>query len=307
VLIDKRILITGVVNRESIAYATAERAQRAGAHVLLSAFPRNRDLTLQASAGLPQRAEVIDADLTREEDLARVQEHVRSSVGGLDGALHAVAFAPRDALAGDFLQASAEGVGLAFQTSAFSYASLGRLLRDLAPAGGAALVGLDFDAAGAWPVYNWMGVCKGALEAVNRYLARDLGALNIRSNLIAAGPLHTRAAGGIPDFHRLLEAWEGRSPLRWDPTDPAPVADAACFLLSDLARAISGEILHVDGGYHAMAGVLRAACVPGRDGEREEGPAQHAVTGAPTLSGPPRTTLAYTPNGSGSVESRPER
>ncbi len=102
-----------------------------------------------------------------------------------------------------------------------------------------------------------MGVCKAALESVNRYVARDLGVRGIRANLVAAGPLHTRAAGGIPDFDRLLSAWDSGAPIHWDARDPAPVADAACFLLSDLARAITGEILHVDGGYHAMAAALR--------------------------------------------------
>lgn len=256
-LADKRLLITGIVNRESIAYATAERAQLAGAEVLLTAFPRDHQLTEGAAAGLPRRAEILDADLTSSEDLERLTEHVRRSMGTIDGALHAIAFAPRDTLAGDFLAASPEGVNLAFQTSAFSYASLGRVLAELAPDEGAALVGLDFDAQGAWPVYNWMGVCKAALESVNRYLARDLGPRHIRTNLIAAGPLHTRAAGGIPGFDRLLNAWDTRAPIPWDAFDPAPVADAACFLLSDLARAVTGEILHVDGGYHAMAAALR--------------------------------------------------
>ena len=148
-------------------------------------------------------------------------------------------------------------MNLAFQTSVFSYASLARALCELAPEEGASLVGLDFDAAGAWPVYNWMGVCKAALESVNRYLARDLGARSIRANLVAAGPLHTRAAGGIPGFDSLLSAWERGAPISWDAGDPTPTADAVCFLLSDLARAVTGEILHVDGGYHAMAAALR--------------------------------------------------
>ena len=130
-------------------------------------------------------------------------------------------------------------------------------MAELAPPSGGSIVGLDFDAAGAWPVYNWMGVCKAGLEAVNRYVARDLGPRRIRSNLIAAGPIHTRAAGGIPDFQRLTDAWDSTSPLPWDAKDSSPVADTACFLLSDLSRMISGEILHVDGGYHAMAAPLR--------------------------------------------------
>jgi enoyl-[acyl-carrier protein] reductase I len=200
---------------------------------------------------------VLPVDLTAPDDVERLTAHVRARWGRLDGALHAVAFAPADALAGDFLSADAAGVELAFRTSAFSYAALGRVVAELAPPEGAALVGLDFDAAGAWPVYNWMGVCKAALESANRYLARDLGARDIRCNLVAAGPLRTRAASGIPGFGRLLEAWEAQAPMRWDPGDPGPTADAVCFLLSDLARAITGEVLHVDGGYHAMAGALR--------------------------------------------------
>lgn len=256
-LAGKRLLITGIVNRESIAYATAERAQQAGAELLLTAFPRDRALTEAAAAALPRSAEIVDADLTSREDLDNLTERARAGFGAIDGALHAIAFAPRDALGGDFLEASPEGVNLAFQTSAYSYASLARLLRDLAPPEGGSLVGLDFDAGGAWPVYNWMGVCKAALNSVSQYVARDLGQRRIRSNLIAAGPLNTRAAGGIPDFQKLLDAWEHGSPLAWDPDDPGPVADTACFLLSEDARAITGERIHVDAGYNAMAAALR--------------------------------------------------
>lgn len=162
----------------------------------------------------------------------------------------------REALGGPFLEAGADAVARAFHTSAYTYAALAAVVADLAPPTGGSIVGLDFDAAGAWPVYNWMGVCKAALESVNRYVARDLGPRRIRSNLIAAGPIRTRAAGGIPDFELLTSAWAGRSPLPWDECDGDPVADAACFLLSDLSRMVTGEILHVDGGYHAMAAPL---------------------------------------------------
>lgn len=262
-LTGKRLILTGVVRTDSIAYAIAEHAQRAGAEILLTAFPRDRALTDAAAASLPRAVEVLDVDVTRSEDLDRLTEHARQEWGGADGALHAIGFAPRDALGGDFLTASSDSVALAFLTSAHSYAGLARVLRDLAPPTGAALLGLDFDAARAWPVYNWMGVCKAALESVNRYLARDLGPLNIRANLIAAGPLHTRAASGIPDFTRLLHAWDTQAPLDWDPHDPSPVAETACFLLSDHARAITGEILHVDAGYHAIASPLHDPAHPG--------------------------------------------
>ena len=254
---DKRLIITGVVNDDSIAFAAAEKAMNAGAEVMLTAFPRDRELTVEAARSLPRSVEVFDLDVTRPEEALALTDEISNRWGGLAGALHAVAFAPRDALAGDFLEAGAEGVNLAFQTSAFSYATLGKVLKQLAPPEGGSLIGLDFDAAGAWPVYNWMGVCKAALESVNRYLARDLGPDGIRANLIAAGPLNTRAANGIPAFQKLLDAWEGRSPMYWDADDPGPVADTVTFLFSDMSRAITGEILHVDAGYHAMAGNLR--------------------------------------------------
>ncbi len=260
-LADKRLIITGVVTPDSIAYAVAERAQLLGAEIVVTALARDRRLAQAAVASLPRPVELVDLDVTRPDQLDGLTERLRREWGKVDGVLHAVAFAPRDALSGDFLATGLDSVSRAFHASAYSYAALASVLAQLAPDAGGALVGLDFDAAGAWPVYNWMGVCKAALESINRYLARDLGARRIRANLIAAGPLHTRAAGGIPDFHRLTEAWEQQAPLPWDLDDPGPVADAACFLLSDLARAITGEILHVDAGYHAMAGPLKPAPV----------------------------------------------
>ncbi len=255
-LTGKKLLITGVVNTDSIAYATAVAAIEAGAEILLSSLGRDIEHSRETAATLDADVDVIEADLTQSADLESLVGNVRERWGHLDGALHAVAFAPREALSESFLDASAGAVGRAFETSVHTYASLARLLRDLAPTSGGSLVGLDFDAARAWPVYNWMGVCKSALESTNRYVARDLGSRAIRSNLIAAGPLHTRAAGAIGSFDRLLSAWEHQSPMTWDPHDAAPVADTAVFLLSDMSRMITGEILHVDGGFHAMAAQL---------------------------------------------------
>lgn len=253
----RRLVITGVVTAESIAFATAAVALDLGAEVVLTAPARDLERACSAAELLPGEHEVMEFDITDPDQVASVTETLRRRWGHVDGALHAIAFAPRPALAGDFLAASEDAVSTAFSTSAHSYAVLAAMLRDLAPDRGASLVGLDFDAAGAWPVYNWMGVCKAALESASRYVARDLGPRGIRSNLVAAGPLATRAAGGIPDFARLTDAWAARSPMHWDVHDAAPVADAVCFLLSDLARGITGEILHVDGGYHAMAANLR--------------------------------------------------
>ena len=254
-LADKRLLITGVATEDSIAFATARQAGLMGAQVVLTAFPRDveRVRQLVSDTGVP--LEVFPLDLTRRPEVDELTDILRSRFGAFDGALHAVAFAPRDALDGPFMDADPDGIELAFRTSAWSLSNLARLVVALAPTGGASLVGLDFDSnGGAWPVYNWMGVCKAALSSTARYLARDLGPQNIRVNLVAAGPLLTRAARGIPRFEALLDAWATTSPLHWSDSDPAPVADSICFLFSDLARAITGEVLHVDGGYHAMAG-----------------------------------------------------
>ena len=171
--------------------------------------------------------------------------------------MHAVAFAPRARSSAPLTARRPTTSKLAFRSSTWTLAGLARILAALAPPSGGSLVGLDFDSDRAWPVYHWMGVCKAALRSSAQYLARDLGSASIRVNLVAAGPLHTRAAGGIPGVDRPLESWVTTAPLRWDPHDPAPVADGACFLLSDLARAVTGEVLHVDGGHHAMAAPLR--------------------------------------------------
>lgn len=253
----KRLLITGVVTDDSIAYATARAALREGAEIVLTSFDRDRERTEAAAELLGKEADVsldvLELDVTEPDHYDRLGAELAERWGHLDGALHAVAFAPRAALSGRFVDGDLESAQRAFATSTWSYAAVARLLGDLAPPQGGSLVGLDFDAGGAWPVYNWMGVCKAGLESASRYVARDLGPRRIRSNLVAAGPLHTRAAGGIGDFDQLTGAWEARSPMAWDPTDSDPVADTVVFLLSDLARAITGEIVHVDGGYNAMA------------------------------------------------------
>lgn len=253
-LTGKRLLITGVATEDSIAFATARRAGAMGAEVVLTAFPRDVEKVRQLVGDTGSPLEVFPLDLIQRSEVDDLTEILRSRFGAFNGALHAVAFAPKDALDGPFMEADPAGVELAFRTSAWSLSNLARLVVALASPGGASLVGLDFDAhGGAWPVYNWMGVCKAALGSTARYLARDLGPQGIRVNLVAAGPLLTRAARGIPRFDALLDAWATTSPLAWSDSDPAPVADSVCFLLSDLARAITGEVLHVDGGYHAMA------------------------------------------------------
>ncbi len=256
-LAGKRLLVTGVLTRRSIAFAVAERAQLAGAELLLTGFGRGRRLTERAAARLPAPPEVLELDVNSEADWLALRADLESRWGGLDGALHAVAFAPPDAIGGDFIATGAESASTAFLTSAYSYAALARHLAPLMPAGGS-IVGLDFDAAVAWPAYDWMGVAKAALESVNRYLARDLGAAGVRANLVSAGPIGTAAASGIPGFERLAGEWARSAPLGWDPSDPSPVADAVLFLLSGLSRGISGEIVHVDGGAHALGAAAPA-------------------------------------------------
>jgi meromycolic acid enoyl-[acyl-carrier protein] reductase len=251
ILAGKRLLITGVVTKDSIAFHAAEQAQREGAEVLLTSFGRVRRLTERAARKLPKEVEVLELDVNSADDLTALPGAVSQRWDGVDGALHAIAFAPEDALGGRFLTTPPESALQAFQTSAFSLKALGAALAPLMPEGGS-IVGLDFDAGVAWPIYDWMGVAKAALESVSRYLARDLGPQGIRVNLVSAGPLGTLAARGIPGFERLAELWRVQAPLGWDVDDPVPVARAICFLLSDYARGITGEILHVDGGFHAM-------------------------------------------------------
>jgi meromycolic acid enoyl-[acyl-carrier-protein] reductase len=251
ILAGKRLLITGVITKESIAFHAAEQAQREGASIVLTSFGRVRRMTERAVQRLPEPVDVLELDVNRPEDLQAVADELRQRWGGVDGILHAIAFAPEDAIGGNFMSAPADSAAQAFLTSAFSLKALAAALAPLMDSGGS-IVGLDFDASLAWPIYDWMGVAKAALEAVARYLARDLGPAGVRVNLVSAGPLGTVAAQGIPGFEQLAKLWPAQAPLGWDIQDPSPVAGAICFLLSDYARAITGEILHVDGGFHAM-------------------------------------------------------
>jgi meromycolic acid enoyl-[acyl-carrier-protein] reductase len=252
----KRLLVTGVLTKGSIAFTVAERAQQEGAEIVLTGFGRTRRMTERAAARLPDPPDVLELDVNRPEDFEALVADLRGRWGGLDGALHAIAFAPGDSLGGNFMSAPPESAELAFRTSAYSFKALAEALAPLMEDGGS-FVGMDFDATVAWPVYDWMGVAKAALESVSRYLARDLGEQGIRVNLVSAGPVETPAAQGIPGFDGLAGLWQKQAPLGWDTSDPAPVADAVLFLLSDLARAVSGEILHVDGGFHAIGAPLR--------------------------------------------------
>jgi meromycolic acid enoyl-[acyl-carrier protein] reductase len=257
ILEGKRLVITGVITKDSIAWHAAERALAEGADVVLTSFGRARRMTERAATRLSAEVEVLELDVNKTSDLDALTESLRSRWGGVDGVLHAIAFAPEDALGGRFMTAPAESASAAFQTSAFSFKALAAAVEPLMGAG-SSIVGMDFDATVAWPIYDWMGVAKAALESVSRYLARDLGPRGIRVNLVSAGPLGTVAARGIPGFEQLASLWREQAPLGWDIEEPGPVADTICFLFSDLSRGISGEIVHVDGGFHAVGAPVQS-------------------------------------------------
>jgi enoyl ACP reductase len=246
----RKLLITGVLTDRSIAYFVARRAQEEGADVILTGFGRGLRITERMSKRLHTEADVLELDVNDPAQLEAVAGELDERWGRLDGILHAIAFVPADALGGRFLQTPSASAVAAFETSAFSLKALAASMLPLLERGeSASIVGLDFDASVAWPAYDWAGVSKAALESINRYLARDLGPRGVRSNLVAAGPLQTVAASNIEGFDALSEMWTRQAPLGWDLSDPTPVADACLFLLSPLARAITGEILHVDAGY----------------------------------------------------------
>jgi enoyl ACP reductase len=258
ILEGRRLLITGVLTEGSIAYAVARRAREEGAEIVLTGFGRGMRITQRIAKRLgdPQ-VDVLELDVNDADQLAAVAADLEERWGALDGILHAIAFAPGDALGGDFLATPSESAQIAFTTSAYSMKGLAAAMLPLLRKGEhPSIVGLDFDATVAWPAYDWMGVAKAALESVNRYLARDLGAMGIRSNLISAGPIKSIAAGSIPGFEILAQAWDSQAPLAWDDKDAGPVADACLFLMSGLARGVTGEIVHVDGGYHALGAPL---------------------------------------------------
>jgi enoyl-[acyl-carrier protein] reductase I len=256
-LAGKKLVITGVLTKDSIAFEVARQAQEQGAEIVLTGFGRTRRMTERSAGRLPEPCDILELDVNNPDDLTALTAELRGRWGRVDGILHAIAHAPGDALGGAFLEAPTASALQAFQTSAISLREVAVAVAPLMDeAGGGSIVGLDFDATVAWPAYDWMGVAKAALESVSRYLARDLGARNIRCNLVSAGPIETAAAGGIPGFDGLAGAWQAQAPLGWDATDAAPVASAVCFLLSDHARAITAEVLHVDGGYHAMGSPL---------------------------------------------------
>ena len=247
----KRILVTGVLTPDSIAFHVAKIAIEEGAQVVLTSFGRAMRLTTRTAGRLPAEVPVVELDVADDDHLASLAERLGDHVDRLDGVLHSIGFAPEAALGGNFLNTSWEDVATAFRVSTYSLPALVTACRPLF-GDRTAIVGLDFDATVAWPKYDWMGVAKAGLESAARYLARDLGPEGVRVNLVAAGPLRTMAAKSIPGFDEFKAVWESRAPIGWDLDDPTPAARACVALLSDWFPATTGEIVHVDGGVHAI-------------------------------------------------------
>jgi meromycolic acid enoyl-[acyl-carrier-protein] reductase len=252
ILAGKRILITGVLTDSSIAFHVAKVAQQEGATVVLTGYGR-LSLVERIAKRLPDPPPVLELDVTDPDHLDSLTERVSAYVDRLDGLVHAVAFAPQDAMGGNFLKTTWDDVATAVQVSTYSLKSLAVAALPLMTGGGS-IVGLDFDASVAWPGYDWMGVAKAGLESCSRYLARDLGGKGIRVNLVSAGPLRTMAFRSIPGSEKFEGVWAERAPLGWNITDPEPAARGCVALLSDWFPATTGEIVHVDGGAHAMGG-----------------------------------------------------
>jgi enoyl-[acyl-carrier protein] reductase I len=247
----KRLLITGVITDASIAFAVAKLAQEEGAQVVLTGFGR-LTLVKRVAAKLPQEPPVVELDVADQGQLDSLADRVREHMDGVDGVVHSIGNAPQSCLGGDFLAAPWDDVAKALQVSTYSLKSLAVATLPLFGDAGGSLVGMTFDARVAWPAYDWMGVAKAGLESTARYLARELGPRHIRVNMIAAGPVRTMAAKSIPGFDRFEDAWDGRAPLGWDNTDASPVARGVLGLLSDWFPATTGEMIHVDGGFHAV-------------------------------------------------------
>jgi enoyl-[acyl-carrier protein] reductase I len=246
----KNIVITGVLTDASLAYGVAVLAQQEGANIVLTGAGRALSLTQRTGRKLATPVDVFELDVTNPDHLVTVRDALAEKWGRVDGVLHSIGFAPEACLGDDFMAPQWADVAIALHVSAYSLKALAEAFVPLMTNGGS-IVGLDFDNRVAWPAYNWMGVAKSALESVSRYLAKELGPKGIRSNLVAAGPVKTMAAKSIPGFKKFEDVWDDRAPLGWDVTDSSAVAKACVALLSDWFPATTGEMVHVDGGYHA--------------------------------------------------------
>jgi len=247
----KRLLITGVLTEASLAFGVARRAQEEGAEIVLTGVGAGLKHTERSARKLLSEPDVLEFDVSDPAHVELVRDTLAARWDRIDGALHAIGFAPATCLGGNFLDTGWDDVSVALNVSAYSLKALADVVAPLMTDGGS-IVGLDFDATVSWPAYDWMGVAKSALESTSRYLARYLGPQGIRVNLVSAGPIKTIAARSIPGFSRFEDVWDERAPLGWDVKDSSAVAQACVALLSDWFPLTTGEIVHVDGGYHAM-------------------------------------------------------
>ncbi len=248
----KHIVVTGVLTDASLAYAVARVAAEEGADLVLTGAGRGLSLTRRTARKLPGGDDipVFELDVTDAGHADAVRDAVAAHWDRVDGVLHAIGFAPQSLLGDNFMGATWDDVAVALHISTYSLKVLADAFVPLMTDGGA-FVGLDFDNSVTFPAYNWMGVAKSALQSLNRYLARELGSARIRCNLVAAGPVRTMAAKSIPGFALFEDIWDERAPLGWDINDPEPVAKACVALLSDWFPATTGEVVHVDGGFHS--------------------------------------------------------
>ena len=252
ILDGSRLLITGVLTDASLAFGVAKVAQEEGAEVVLTGFGRGMSITERTAKKLPVQPDVLELDVSDQSHLDALTVELTDRWGSVDGVLHSIGFAPESCLGGGFMDAPWDDVAIAVNVSAFSLKSLAGAVRPLMQERGGSIVGLTFDATVAWPAYDWMGVAKAALESTSRYLARELGPDGIRMNLVAAGPVKTMAARSIPGFSAFEDVWDDRAPLGWDVKDSTAVAKTCVALMTDWFSATTGEMIHVDGGYHAM-------------------------------------------------------
>jgi enoyl-[acyl-carrier protein] reductase I len=254
-LADKKILITGVLSNRSIAYGVARACRREGATLAFTYVNDDLKPRVAKLAAEFGPCPVLPCDVTRDEDIAGLFDALGAEWGGLDGLLHSIAFAPREALSGDYLDAlSRQAFAIAHDVSSYSLAALAKGARPLMRGRAASLLTLTYlGAVRSVPNYNVMGLAKASLEANVRYLAACLGPEGIRANGISAGPIKTLAAAGIGNFGKLLSRFEATAPLRRGVTIDE-VGNVAAFLMSDLASGITGEITYVDAGYSTVAG-----------------------------------------------------
>jgi enoyl ACP reductase len=255
ILKNKKILITGILTDKSIAYASAQVALENGAQVVATGFGKGLRITERAVKRLSDDIQVYEMDIQNPEQVDTTVVNIKENFGSLDGILHAIAFSPTEAMGGNFMNTKVEDALTSFEVSAFSLKTLSQAFSPILNNPGS-IVALDFDNTQAWPGYDWQGVAKSSLQSIVRYLAFYMGKEGIRVNAVASGPLATTAAKNIPGFTDMNDEWDQRAPLGWDSKNAIPVAKVVNFLLSEFSEAVSGEIIHADGGAHSVGGTM---------------------------------------------------